>query len=147
MKTFAKTLMLAAMTCVGVTATADAGPTDFGTSPDGLYGTSTTCPGGNCPTGYGANNRYGVAKPLPARTPMTGYASYPNSYGPKPYSAAQFPANCPGGVCPPQSAPMHMSGYRPQVPAANCTTGNCPPTAVRSPSYQQPRFSFLGLRW
>ena len=96
---------------------------------------------------YGVNDRFGAAKPLPGRTAVAGYAPVQNTYGRQPYFGSQASMNCPGGVCPQVPSQTYTAGYRPQVPAAACMTGNCPPTAPRYPTYQQPRFSFLGLRW
>jgi hypothetical protein len=149
------------MSMLGVTSAQAAGPTDFGTFP-GQYAGNAGCVGGNCPTGNCRNgdcglggcangmcnspttfNQFGYAPSQPrlaSNSPLT------NSYGGNAFYGQTARSSCPGGVCPPVGQ-GYTASYRPQVPNARCATGNCPTTMPRYPAYQQPRFSFLGLRF
>jgi hypothetical protein len=166
MKTLTRTLLMTAM-MGAATATANAaGPTNFGTYP-GYFGNATAgCPGGNCPTGTCRNGECGLggcangqcgisagrgllsANPFATQTAALGYTSLQNNYGRNPYYAGVPTSSCPSGNCPLAQSQSYRAGYAPQAPLGGCATGNCPVTAVpRYPMYQQPRFSFLGLRW
>lgn len=160
MKICAHTLMVAAMAVVGPAAAHAAGPVNFGPLPGSFASNGAGCVGGNCPTGNcrngecglggcpngmcSAGNRYGQYgyQPLTSQTAFTGYGRpVANSA----YYGTAARSSCPGGICPPSQT--YSTGYAPRVPVGTCTTGNCPTAVPRYPTYQQPRFSFLGFRF
>jgi hypothetical protein len=167
MTTFAKTMMTATMALVGAATAHAAGPMDFGPRPGAFVGNGAACVGGNCPTGdcrngecglggcangtcttgnrygqYGHQGQYGY-QPMTTQGTRAGYAP---TVGNAAFYGTGSPSNCPGGICPP-TPHTHTTGYGPRAPVAGCTTGNCPTPGPRYPMYQQPRFSFLGLRF